>query len=101
MKIVFTGGTGRFGKIFKSKSKLKNIEFPNKKEFNILEPSQIKKYLSKKNVKILIHSAGLSRPMDIHDNNINLSIDKNIIGTCNLVKVCKSLNIKLIYLSTN
>ena len=101
MKIVFTGGTGRFGKIFKSKSKLKNIEFPNKKELNILEPSQIKKYLSKKNVKILIHSAGLSRPMDIHDNNINLSIDKNIIGTCNLVKVCKSLNIKLIYLSTN
>ena len=101
MKIIFTGGTGRFGEIFKNKSKLRNIEFPTKKEFNILNPDQIKKYLSKRNVEILIHSAGLSRPMDIHENNINLSIDKNIIGTCNLVKVCRSLNIKLIYLSTN
>ena len=36
----------------------------------------------------------------IHEKNINLSIDKNIIGTCNIVKVCKILNIKLIYLST-
>ena len=39
--------------------------------------------------------------MDIHDKNIKLSIDKNIIGTCNLVKCCNDSNIKLIYLSTN
>ena len=38
--------------------------------------------------------------MEIHKKNINLSIDKNIIGTCNIVKVCKILDIKLIYLST-
>ena len=49
---------------------------------------------------MLIHAAGLSRPMEIHEKNIDLSIDKNIIGTCNIVKVCKKLNIKLIYLST-
>ena len=101
MKIVFTGGNGRFGKIFKSKTKLNNIEFPTKKEFNILNPISVKNYLLKKKIKILIHSAGLSRPMNIHEKNISLSIDKNIIGTCNLVKVCESLNIKLIYLSTN
>ena len=34
------------------------------------------------------------RPMNLHDENINLSIDTNIIGTCNLVKICKSFNIK-------
>ncbi len=101
MKIIFTGGSGRFGKVFKSKSKLKNVEFPTKKEFNILDPKSIKKYLSKKKAKVLIHSAGLSRPMDIHEKNIALSINKNIIGTCNLVKVCENFNIKLIYLSTN
>ena len=53
MKIVFTGGSGRFGKIFKSKIKLKNIFYPNKKELNILNISSIKKYLSKKNQKLL------------------------------------------------
>ena len=39
--------------------------------------------------------------MEIHNNEISKSIDKNIIGTCNLVKLCASYNIKIIYLSTN
>ena len=39
--------------------------------------------------------------MDIHDKEISLSIDKNIIGTCNLVKVCETQNLKIIYFSTN
>ena len=101
MKIVFTGGNGRFGKIFRSNSKLKNIEFPTKRQFNILNLSSIKKYLIKKKVKILIHAAGLSRPMSVHEKKMGLSIDTNIIGTCNLVKVCKKLNIKLVYFSTS
>jgi len=101
MKIVFTGGNGRFGKIFRSNSKLKNIEFPTKKEFNILNLNSINKYLIKKKAKILIHAAGLSRPMSIHEKKMSLSIDTNIIGTCNLVKICKKLNIKLIYFSTS
>jgi len=100
MKIVFTGGSGRFGSVFKEKTNLKEVLFPNSKELNILSVSSIEKYLLKKKPKIIIHSAGLSRPMEIHEKNINLSIDKNIIGTCNIVKVCKILNIKLIYLST-
>ena len=33
--------------------------------------------------------------------NIDISIDNNIIGTCNVVKACKKLKIKLIYLSTS
>ena len=51
--------------------------------------------------KILIHLAGLSRPMNIHEKQICKSIDLNIIGTANIVKVCSELNIKLVYLSTN
>ena len=101
MKIVFTGGSGRFGKIFKSNTKLKNVFYPKRNELNILNSSSISKYLSKKKPNIVIHAAGLSRPMDMHDKDINLSIDTNIIGTCNLVKVCNNLKIKIIYLSTN
>ena len=101
MTIVFTGGSGRFGQIFKRKSKLKNVKFPNKQQLNILNQNSIRKYLIRKKTKILIHAAGLSRPMNVHEKNINLSIDKNIIGTCNLVKICKDQNVKLIYLSTN
>ena len=49
----------------------------------------------------ILHLAGLSRPMSMHENNIIKSIDSNIIGTCNLVKESSKNNIKLIYFSTN
>ena len=45
--------------------------------------------------------AGLSRPMSIHEKKIDVSIDLNIIGTANIVKICQRKKIKLIYLSTN
>ena len=100
--IVVTGGSGRFGSILKSfKSKKKNYLFPSKKQLNILNINSIKKYLKKKKPKILLHLAGLSRPMKIHDKDINKSINLNIIGTSNIVTVCSELNIKLIYFSTN
>ena len=38
--------------------------------------------------------------MNIHDKDISKSIDVNIIGTANIVKVCCDFNIKLIYFST-
>ena len=101
MKIIFTGGNGRFGSIFKKKTKLKNVYFPKSKELNILNLNSIKRILKKYKPKIVIHAAGLSRPMEIHEKKINESIDKNIIGTSNIVKACSSLNIKVIYLSTN
>ena len=99
-KIVVTGGTGRFGKLLK-KNVNKNFIFPTKKELNILEIDQIIKYLQKKRPKYLIHLAGLSRPIIIHEKNISLSIKLNIIGTSNLVIACKKLGIKIIYFSTS
>ena len=100
-KIVVTGGSGRFGReIQKYKSRHK-IFFPKSRELDILKIKKIKNYLSKKKPKILIHLAGLSRPMNVHNTNIAKSIDLNIIGTANVTKICEELNIKLIYVSTN
>ena len=39
--------------------------------------------------------------MEIHDKDINLSIDLNVIGTANLVKACNKKNVKIIFLSTS
>ena len=50
---------------------------------------------------LLIHLAGLSRPMKIHDSNIQKSISLNIIGTANITNACSQNKIKLIYFSTN
>jgi len=100
-KIVITGGSGRFGSILKKNNKSKKIFFPKKENLNILSTNSIKNYLIKLRPKTVIHLAGLSRPMDIHEKKISKSIDLNIIGTANIVKVCSALKIKLVYFSTN
>ena len=99
-KIVITGGDGRFAQILKKDNKKLNILYPSKKKLNILSINSINKYLKKNKPKYLIHAAALSRPMNIHDGLISKSIDLNIIGTANIVKVCSELKIKLIYFST-
>jgi dTDP-4-dehydrorhamnose reductase len=99
-KIVVSGGSGRFGKILQQNVK-KNYFFPNKKELNILNLNSIIKYLKKIKPKYLIHLAGLSRPMILHEQDIEKSINLNIIGTANVVIACKKLKIKLIYFSTS
>lgn len=99
-KIIVTGGTGRFGSVLK-KHNSKNYVFPKKKELNILKLSSILNYLKKNKPKILIHLAGLSRPMIEHEKNIKKSIELNIIGTSNIVIACSKFNVKLIYFSTS
>tara|TARA_Y100000590_G_scaffold281211_1_gene315942 strand:- start:2325 stop:3044 length:720 start_codon:yes stop_codon:yes gene_type:complete len=100
-RIVVTGGTGRFAlELKKIKSKYQLL-FPKKNELNILKIKSIKNYLKLKKPKYLIHLAGLSRPMKMHDTFLTKSIDLNIIGTANITKICSELNIKLIYFSTS
>jgi len=99
-KIIITGGNGRFARVLKDSRLNLNINYPSKKQLNIQSISSIKKYIKKHRPKYLIHSAALSRPMNIHDKSISKSIDLNIIGTCNIVKVCSEFRIKLIYFST-
>ena len=99
-KIIVTGSDGRFGEILK-KFKKKNFIFKNKKELNILSVESIRKNFEKFKPNYVLHLAGLSRPMSIHEQDIKKSIDLNIIGTCNLVKIASEFKIKIIYLSTS
>lgn len=100
-KIIVTGGTGRFGQLLKKIKTSYIVYFPSKKELDILNSNKIENYFNKKRPNFVIHLAGLSRPMNIHNTNINKSIDLNIIGTANVTKACSRKKIKLIYLSTN
>ena len=98
--IIVTGGNGTFAKTLKLKNKKLNLKFLSKKELNILSTKSIENSLLKYKPRILIHTAGLSRPMKQHDIKISESIDLNIIGTANIVKSCKKFNVKVIYFST-
>ena len=99
-KIVVSGGNGRFATVLRRTINSNNYYFPSKSQMNILNLKSLERYLKLKKPKYFMHVAALSRPMSIHDKKISKSIDLNIIGTCNVVKICEKLKIKLIYFST-
>ena len=100
-KIVVTGGGGRFAQSLRNiKSKYK-FSYPEKKSLDITNLKSIKKFLKREKPTSVLHLAGLSRPMSLHDIDISKSINLNIVGTANLVRVCSEYNIKLIYFSTS
>ena len=99
--ILVTGSTSRFCKFLKKDLKGYKVFFTSKKNFNILNIKNMEKFVKLKKINYIIHIAGLSRPMSIHDEKIQLSIDLNIIGTANIVKICHKFKIKLIYFSTS
>ena len=101
-KILFTGGSGKFGKIFKKFNfERKNIYYPSSNAFDITNLKKMENFIKKIKPKIIIHTAAISRPMEIHEKKIEKSINTNIIGTSNIVNLCHKYKIKLIYFSTN
>ena len=99
--ILVTGSTSRFCKFLKDDLKNFLVYFTNKNNFDILNYGKMKSFIKNKKIDYFIHIAGLSRPMDMHEKDINLSINLNIIGTANIVKLCNDFKIKLIYFSTS
>ena len=65
--ILFTGGDGRFAKVLKEKNTKLNIKYLSKSELNILKVTSIERCIIKYKPKVLIHNAGLSRPMSQHE----------------------------------
>ena len=99
--ILITGGDSRFAsELKKAKSKFKLI-FCGKKKLDILSLKSIRKNFLRYKPDYILHLAGLSRPMKIHEKNIIKSVSLNIIGTANIVKECFKNKIKLIYISSN
>jgi dTDP-4-dehydrorhamnose reductase len=100
-KIIFTGGSGRFGSVFKKLKTNYKIFFPSKKQLNVVKIKTVENFIKRVKPSYFIHAAAISRPMNIHEKKISESIDANIIGTANVVKICSKYKIKLIYFSTN
>ena len=70
-KILVTGGKGRFSNELKKLKTGYKFIFRSKTQLNILSINSINKNIKKFRPKIVLHLAGLSRPMSVHENNIN------------------------------
>ena len=101
-KIIFTGGSGKFGTVFKKINFDKtNIYYPSSSTFDVTNFKKMEKFVKKIKPKFIIHTAAISKPMEVHEKKIEKSVSTNIIGTSNIVNLCHKYKIKLIYFSTN
>ena len=72
-RVIVTGSDGRFGKVLQKLNK--KFIYRNKQQLNILSSKSIIENFKKFKPKIVLHLAGLSRPMKVHEKNINKSND--------------------------
>jgi dTDP-4-dehydrorhamnose reductase len=101
--ILISGGDGEFPReIYKiaDKDKLK-VVLLSRLEMDVTQRDTISRSIAKYNPDYFIHSAALTRPMEIHEKYPEKSILNNIIGTSNVTIECMKKNLKLIYISTD
>lgn len=97
--ILITGGKGKLAQsIIKANTKYKIIA-PPKDDLNICKNPEYVIEIVKPDY--IIHAAAITKPMIQHEQDPIKSIENNIIGTCNIVRICIKNNIKLIYISTD
>lgn len=100
--ILISGGNGRLCKeLIRANDLYHRIVSPTREQMDIRNENSIRFYLEAVEPDIFIHTAALTKPLSRHDRDISASIDSNIIGTCNVVKACAPLGIKVIYISTD
>lgn len=96
--ILFTGGSGLLGR--EMKKLMADSLYPNHNEFDITEYELMEEYIKNKGINTIVHMAAFISPPKI-EANPELAIDTNIFGTANVVKLCMTHNIKMIYISTD
>jgi dTDP-4-dehydrorhamnose reductase len=96
--VIFTGGSGLLGSAFRKIEPL--IRYPEHGEFDITRYDQMVRYVAAGFCTTIIHAAAFTSPPKIDESPIN-AIDINIIGTCNVVKLCIQYDIRLLYISTD
>ena len=104
-KVLLIGGSGTLGSSIVRSNIFKNLDFPNKKNLNLLNKSSISKFL-KKEYDLVINCAAIARMKTCEKKPIK-AIKVNIFGTLNLVKEIINYEnrykkkIKLIHISTD
>ena len=100
MKILLLGGSGNLGGQIKLKLSRRNIKFnsPDKKECNVKRLGTIENYI--RDADVVIHAAGFINLLDA-ENHPEECIDINVLGTHNVVKMCRFYQKRLVYISTD
>jgi len=87
--VLITGGSGLLGYNLNIKNSFK----PAKNELNLLNYEDLKKYILNKNIKKIIHCAGLVGGVKANTDLIYDFFSKNLIINLNILEACKEFNL--------
>ena len=105
--MILVSGDGKLARalVDLSSDNLQVTKLPKKvmditNEYEVSET--IKQYMTQPDYpKYFVHTAALTKPMNINDRNPIMSLSTNIVGTANVAKICHKYGIKFIYISTD
>lgn len=96
--IVVTGANGLLGTTLR---KIRpDIHYVDIEDFDITDYEQMKGYFEPDGFDLMIHCAAFTSPPLIDKEPLK-AVEVNIIGTCNVVKLCMEYDARLIYICTD
>ena len=101
-KIFLTGGSGTLGSELIKISKAHEVEFiaPASKYCDITNPYQIHNHIKDSGCDTIVHSAAIT-DVKATENDPSRAWEVNVLGTLNVLKSCKYLGKKLVFISTD
>ena len=105
--MILVSGNGTLAKeLVKLSTKGLPIVSLSKRDMDITDEYRVsdvvKEFMTKPDYpKYFIHTAALTKPMEVNDRNPIMSMDTNIVGTANVARICSKYGIKFIYISTD
>ena len=105
--MILVSGSGRLAEeLDKLSTDSLQIKLLSKREMDITDEYRVsdvvKEFMTKPDYpKYFIHTAALTKPMEVNDRNPIMSMDTNIVGTANVARICNKYGIKFIYISTD
>lgn len=101
MKILITGGSGLLGKnLIKILENNHTIYCPSSVEYDVRDYDICLQYTKNINPDMIIHCAAIAKFVEAEKRPFD-TIDINIVGSCNIAKICLQTNIRMVYISTS
>lgn len=102
MKVLVTGAKGQLGYDVMNELAKRGHEGVgvDVEEMDITKPELVEKVITESGVDVVMHGAAYTA-VDAAEDNIDICRKINAYGTENIAKVCKKLNIPMVYISTD
>lgn len=102
MKVLVTGVSGQLGyDVVKELNKRGHIAVGvDKRDFDITDKKAVDTFIKQVCPEAVIHCAGYTA-VDAAEENVALCRKINVQGTENIALVCKAINAKMVYISTD